>query len=46
MQYEIDTAMKKVIAEGNAILVKGLQETAKAKLAEISEKLKVEVKTS
>lgn len=43
-QY-IDQAMKAVIAEGNKMLVGGLEETCKAKLAEIAKALKVTVQT-
>ncbi len=41
LQYEIETAMKKVLGNGTATLVKGIQETVKIKLAEIADGLKV-----
>lgn len=45
LQYSIETAMKQVLKDGNAILIEGLEKTCKAKLEEIAKQLKVEVKT-
>lgn len=44
LQYSIETAMKDAVAKANAILVVGLQETAKLKLAEIAQQLRVTIK--
>jgi isocitrate lyase len=44
LHYSIATAMKQAIADANAHIVKGLEETTKIKLAEIAASLKVEVK--
>lgn len=44
LHYSIETAMKDAVAKANAVLVSGLQETAKIKLAEIAQKLTVTVK--
>jgi len=43
LQYEIDKAVKEALSLANGLLVQGLQETAKLKLAEIAATLKVEV---
>jgi hypothetical protein len=45
LHYSIDTAMKQAIANANAVIVGGIQETVKIKLGEIAQQLKVEVKT-
>lgn len=45
MQYSIENAMKKAIDGGNAILTDGIMAAVKIKLDEVSEKLKVTVKT-
>lgn len=45
LHYSIDTAMKQAIANANAVIVGGIQETVKIKLGEIATALKVEVKT-
>lgn len=44
LHYSIETAMKNAMNTANSTLVKALQETAKQKLAEISEVLNVSVK--
>jgi hypothetical protein len=46
LHYSIDTAMKQAITDANKVIVIGLQETVKQKLAEVSAKLKVDVKTT
>jgi hypothetical protein len=38
--------MKQAITDANKVIVIGLQETVKQKLAEVSAKLKVDVKTT
>lgn len=45
LQYAIDSAMKRVIADGNKLLVEGLEQTCRAQLKLIADKLQVEVKT-
>lgn len=45
LQYSIETAMKKALAEANGHIVKGLEETVKIKLKEVSDALTVAVKT-
>lgn len=45
LQYSIETAMKKALAEANGHIVKGLEETVKIKLKEVSDGLSVAVKT-
>lgn len=44
LHHSIETAMKDAVKQANAVLVTGLQETAKIKLAEIAQKLTVTVK--
>jgi hypothetical protein len=41
LHISIETAMKQVLADANSQLVKGIQETVKAKLQEVAAKLKV-----
>lgn len=43
LQYSIETAMKEAIKNANAVIVKGLEETVKIKLQEVSNSLKVAV---
>ena len=45
LQYSIEAAMKKALAEANGHIVKGPEETVKIKLKEVSEALTVAVKT-
>lgn len=45
LHFSIETAMKQAIAQANAVIVGGLEETVKIKLEEISKQLKVSVKT-
>lgn len=45
LHYDIERALKKAVGNVNAQIAEGLQETVKIKLAEITEKLKVDVKT-
>jgi len=45
LQYNIENAMKEAVKNANAVIVGGLEETVKIKLAEIANQLKVEVKT-
>lgn len=44
LHFHIERAMKDALANANSAIVGGIQETVRVKLAEISEKLKVEVK--
>lgn len=44
LHYSIETAMKNSLAIATSGIATGLQETVKVKLAEVSQKLKVEVK--
>jgi len=44
LHYSIETAMKGALKIANSAIATGIQETVKLKLAEITEKLKVEVK--
>lgn len=43
LNFHIEKAMKTIVAKGNETLVSGIEETVKIKLAEIAEKLTVEV---
>jgi len=43
LHYSIETAMKKAVEETNKVIVGGIQETVKIKLAEIAQKMKVTV---
>lgn len=45
LHFHIEQAMKTILEHGNATLVEGIEKTVSIKLAEISKKLKVEVKT-
>lgn len=45
LHYTIETAMKKALQNANSQIVKGLEETCKLKLAEISSQLQISVKT-
>lgn len=45
LHYSIDTAMKTAIANANAVIVGGIQDTVKTKLGEIASALKVSVTT-
>jgi hypothetical protein len=45
LHYSIETAMKQALQIATSGIATGLQETVKTKLAEVSQKLKVEVKT-
>lgn len=45
LSFYIQRAMEETVKNGNAILIEGIQETVKAKLAEVAEKLKVGVIT-
>ncbi len=44
LHHAIDSAMKQAIANANAVIVGGIEQTVKIKLGEIAQKLKVEVK--
>lgn len=46
LHYSIDSAMKSALQIATSGIAAGLQETCKTKLAEIAQKLKVEVKTA
>ncbi len=46
LHYSIETAMKQALQVATSAIATGLQETCKTKLGEISEKLRVEVKTA
>jgi hypothetical protein len=46
LHYSIETAMKNALQLATSGIATGLQETVKVKLAEVSQKLKVEVKTA
>lgn len=46
LHYSIENAMKQAMAQANSQIVKGIEETVKTKLGEISQKLKVEVKAA
>jgi hypothetical protein len=43
LHYSIETAMKKALTDANSQIVKGIEETCKLKLAEISASMKVNV---
>lgn len=43
LHYSIETAMKDAVAQTNKVIVGGIQETVKIKLAEIAQKMKVTV---
>jgi len=45
LHYSIETAMKKVLADGNSAIVEGLEKTIKIQLDAISKKLSVKVDT-
>lgn len=45
LHYSIDQAMKDAVKSGMTVVAKGIQETVKLKLAEVAQKLQVEVKT-
>ena len=45
LHYSIETAMKNALQNANSQIVKGLEETCKMKLAEISSQLQISVKT-
>lgn len=46
LHYSIETAMKQALQIATSGIATGLQETVKTKLAEVSQKLKMEVKTA
>jgi hypothetical protein len=46
LHYSIETAMKQALQIATSGIASGLQETVKTKLSEVSQKLKVEVKTA
>jgi hypothetical protein len=46
LHYQIETAMKQALADANNAIAKGLHETVRLKINEVTAKLKVEVKTS
>lgn len=45
LHYSIERAMKQAMEAANSVIVGGIEETVKLKLAEVSDKLKVELKT-
>lgn len=45
LHYSIESAIKKTLVDANSILTEGIAEAAKIKLSEISDKLKITVKT-
>lgn len=45
LHYEIEKAMKQALANANAVIVGGLEQAVKTKLAEVAASLKVDVKT-
>ena len=45
LHYNIESAMKEAVKSANTVIVAGIQETVKLKLAEVAAQLKVEVKT-
>lgn len=45
LHYTIENAVKKALGDANSILTKGIEETVKIQLEEVSKKLKIGVKT-